>query len=130
MDRKQENERAKEQARAQLESIVEMVKALDTENEEEREEAIQAIVEDPLEISVREGWHGIGEEATPEEFLILLCTGGPAVRIIGELDRYGHPENPCIQYHDWFTSWETLFDLTDEELEAIQAYCEQFYFES
>jgi hypothetical protein len=49
--------------------------------------------------------------AKPSEFMILLCTGGPAVRIRGELDRYSEPEKPRIEYQDWFTPWQTLPDV-------------------
>src|SRR5437667_9954318 len=112
-----ENENAKQQALAQLESLVGMVKALRTAgNEEEREAAQTRIEEDPLSVEVRGDWHAPGcEGAKPSEFMILLCTGGPAVRIRGELDHYSEPEKPRIEYQDWFTAWQTLPGLRDEE---------------
>jgi hypothetical protein len=30
-------------------------------------------------------------------------TGGPAVRITGDLADYGEPETASIEYQDWFT---------------------------
>ena len=56
----------------------------------DEEAARDAIVEDPLSLEVRCGWHSPGETGDAEEFRLLLGTGGPAVRIIGELDN-GEP---------------------------------------
>jgi len=125
-----DNEYAKQQALAQLESLVGMVKALRTAgNEEEREAAQTRIEEDPLSVEVRGGWHPAGGEgAKPIEFMILLCTGGPAVRIRGELDSYSEPEKPRIEYQDWFTPWQTLPCLSNEENDALFDYSRQFYF--
>lgn len=186
MSTEEKEERAKQQARAQLESIVEMVAALDREkaaalyvrdmerakleelataggrltfyedetiadvtDEDLREEvaelladelvdddgfefdedtARQTIQEDALSVEVRSGWHTPGEESEPTEFMILLCTGGPAVRIVGDLGRYNSPENPRLQYQDWFTGWSDYTGTTSDEEEALQTYCEQFYF--
>lgn len=121
------DDRAERQALAQIESIMEMVKALDTEDDSEREQAQQTIYEDPLEISIRGGWHRVGEQADDEEFKILLCTGGPAVRIIGELGQYSEPENVRVQYQDWFTAWED-YPMNDEQEAAVLTYAQQFYF--
>ena len=43
------------------------------------EEARQAIQEDPLSVEVRSGWHAPGENSEPDEYNILLGTGGPAL---------------------------------------------------
>ena len=111
------NENAKQQAQAQLESIVAMIAALRTAgNDEEREVAQTRIEEDPLSVEVRGEWHAPGGDgAKPSEFMILLCTGGPAVRIIGELNQFGEPDEARIEYQDWFTPWQTLFDASGEE---------------
>lgn len=92
---------------------------------ESREDAEQRIQEDALEVQVRSGWHEPGDsEAEPEEFYILLCTGGPAVRIRGELNR-GEPTRAWIEYQDWFEPWKQYFDADQA---TLLAYCEQFYF--
>lgn len=157
-----DQERAKEQAKAQIDGIVEMVKRLehcqdcdgedceltdreiyaginlcykegDTATEEERkeyhnkEEARQGIQEDPVGIQVRSDWHTPGEEEVPAEYEILLCTGGPAVRITGGLDQYQQPDTAKLQYQDWFTPWE-LYRTSEEEYEALLTYAQQFYF--
>ena len=124
---KKDDELAKDQAKCQLESIYEMVENLDSEDDNKREEALGTIQEDPLEVSVRAGWHTPGQKAEDEEYLILLCTGGPAVRIIGDLNQYNEPESAKLQYQDWFTAWEN-YPLTDEDEEAVLKYARSFYF--
>ena len=124
----EEKDRAKNQARAQLDSIIEMVTALDTEDDEAREEAMQTIQDDPLSVQVRSGWCDPGEEnLVPQEFEILLCTGGPACRILGELDEHREPDRARLEYQDWGTPWTPVF-MTADESEAVLRYCQQFYF--
>lgn len=140
---------AEQNAKGWLESIVEMVAALKAFDDEDREDETpvtidgdvmesrddveQRIQESPLSVQVRGGWHNVGEEAEDEEFEILLTTGGPALRIIGDLGQYRAPERPRLQYQDWGTPWTEYiipFDdpQHDEKREAIQTFCEQFYF--
>ena len=77
---------------------------------ESQEEAEQAIYENPLSIEYRSGWASSREEMQPEEFQILLCTGGPAVRIMGELNWDGQPDRAWFEYQDWGTPWTMLFE--------------------
>lgn len=91
---------------------------------ESREEAEQRIQDSPLEIQMRGGWHDLGDREEDEEFYILLCTGGPAVRIRGELDR-GEPTRAWIEYQDWFEPWKPYFDADQA---TLLAYCRCFYF--
>jgi len=106
----------------------------DVTSEEERadyhneEEALRTIQEDPLCVEVRSGWHTPEVGGEPEEYTILLCTGGPAVRIIGDLDVHQQPTSAKIEYQDWFTAWEELTGLTNEEDGALLTYARQFYF--
>jgi hypothetical protein len=119
---------AKKEAIAQIESIVEMVSNLDNENDAEREKALEAIQNDPLSVEVRSGWHSVGSTQPPDEFCILLCWGGPACRIVGYLNEHLQPDNPRLEYQDWGTEW-TEYALTEEEQNALQTYCEQFYYD-
>lgn len=105
-------------------SIAEMVEALNARPQSE--ERCQAIEEDPLSIEVRSGWHSLGEEAGDEEFCILLATGGPAVRIIGELDR-DEPTKARLEVQDWFTPW-TEYAEADESV--LLDYCRVFCWET
>jgi hypothetical protein len=139
------NAQAREQAKAQLETLIEMVDRLDhcqnctdsdcMEQGEEQDrddyhdedKARQIIEEDPLSVEIRSGWYTPGETPEPAEFMILLCTGGPACRICGELDEHKQPDRAWIEFQDWFTSWEQLI-TNHEESQAILTYCQQFYF--
>ena len=84
----------------------------------------------PLTVLVRSGWHSPGEDADSEEFEILLSTGGPACRIIGELDRgsvaWQSGCRPVMQHQDWFKPWvESSYDI---DTNALLWFCEQFYY--
>ena len=124
----QEDNRAEQQARSKLESIVEMVSDLDSPDDEAREAAQERIQESPLSVQVRSGWCNSKGDMEPEEFTILLCSGGPAVRIYGELGRYSEPDSARLEYQDWFTPWEPLCDMSEDQEQALLRYCQQFYF--
>lgn len=84
-----------------------------------------AIQEDPLSVEIRSDWHSVGESLEASEFRILLCTGGPAVQIRGELDEYKTPCRAWIEYQDWGMPWTQFFDASQE---TLLTYCQQFYF--
>src|SRR6202035_5974528 len=103
---------ARQQARAQFESIKEMVEALRRCDDVdvdlgEREMAGQTIHEDALSVEVRGDWHIPGDmeagmvAGKPAEYKILLCTGGPAVQIVGKLSEHCEPETAELQCQDW-----------------------------
>ena len=89
-----------------------------------RDDAEQRIQEDPLSLEFRSGWVTDKKEMEPEEFKLLLTTGGPAVQIIGELDR-GEPSHVRLQAQDWFTPWT---DYMDQDTAVLETYCRVFYF--
>jgi len=95
---------------------------------EDQEQAQERLQEDPLSVEVRSDWHSPGDEesAKPSEFCILLCTGGPAVRIRGDLDEYGQPDRAYIQYQDWGTPWTDY--VGHGHADELLTYCQQFYF--
>jgi len=118
------------QARAQLESIKEMIAALDLAGEDDnaRDDAYQIIQEDPLSVEVRSDWHSPGDRDTETaEYNILLCTGGPACRIVGELDKWAQPETASIEHQDWGTPW-TKYPLNREDEAIVVRYAQCFYF--
>lgn len=97
----------------------------------DEDEARQRIEDDPLSVQVRSGWHSVGELAEDEEFEILLCTGGPAVRIVGELDR-GTPTRCWMECQDWFTPWtEVIYYTEDKRIDndMLLEYAQQCCFE-
>jgi len=126
-----EKDHAREQAEAQLASIHELVSAYKKELADENgtDEAYTAITQDPLEVSVRGDWYAPADEdfSKPTQYKILLCTGGPAVRLIGNLDNYGEPETAQLEYQDWGTPW-TRLPLQSEDIDALLAYAGCFYF--
>jgi hypothetical protein len=93
---------------------------------ESQDDARQRIEEDPLSLEVRSDWHSPGTDSDDTEFCLLLGTGGPAVRIIGELD-HGQPTKATLQTQDWFTPW-TDVDTSNEDDDALLTYCQVFYF--
>ncbi len=160
---KTEDTRAKDQARAQLETIAAMVKRLehcrdctgedceltdaeiyeginlhykdgdkatdeDKEQYHNEDDARQSLSEDPLSLQVRSEWHTPGEDEAPTEYELLLCTGGPAVRITGELSQHQEPETAKIEYQDWFTPWVRYANTSSEEDETLLTYARQFYY--
>jgi hypothetical protein len=150
---KQEENHAKDQAIAQIASIREMVARLDHtcvdencdttlergsnpdlthEEYHDTEAAREAIEEDPLSVQVRSAWLAPGdwgnkEQGSPAEFEILLCTGGPAVRLVGDLDEYARPSRVWVEYQDWGTPW-TEYYPGSSALEDVLTYAQQFYF--
>lgn len=107
-------------------------KATDEEREtyHDLDEARQNIQDDPLSVEVRSDWHTPGEpdNSGPYEFTILLCTGGPAVRIIGYLDEHAYPERARVEYQDWGTPWTEYFIKDPEDRDAVLLYAQEFYY--
>ena len=110
-------------------TYLESLNVITNEDEEKIEEIRESILNSALSVEFRSGWYSSPESITdlrPEEFKILLSWGGPALRIIGELDDYG-PVNPKLQYQDWGTLW-TDFEITENQQEALNWFCNCFYF--
>jgi hypothetical protein len=147
---------AKRQGQAQFESIKEMVEALERANEsaweappepfgnfdDANEAARRAIEEDALSVQVRSGWYQPGAkdaDKAPAEYEILLCTGGPACRIVGQLSEHGEPTTARLEVQDWFQPWteyrptnpddKTFASRIDTKAESIMlTYARCFYF--
>ena len=128
-------------ARGQLETIKELYRKFKKEEEFEswgecrsvwnwttdgiQEEARN----EALSVEFRSGWTSNPEEMKPEEFKILLSTGGPACQIIGKLDQYRQPTDIEIQYQDWGTPWTTLeISYHHDDYQALEWFCNCFYF--
>jgi len=128
---------AMQQAKAQLESIVELAVAMETAQtygeaffEGETlsfDELENRAREWPLSVLVRSEWTSPGSELTPAEYEILLCTGGPAVRLRGDLSNYGEPETAFLEYQDWYTTWDRIA-LSADESDALTQFASLFWF--
>ena len=119
-----ENVRAKAQAKAQLESIKEMLQALndayDSDSSDDKINlAYESLLSSALSVEVRSDWTPLGDCFKAAEYRILLCTGGPAVQIVGDLDAGGEPYAPALEYQDWFIPWAS-YPLDDKEEEALE----------
>lgn len=90
---------------------------------ESEDDARENIQEDALSVEVRSDWCNPGETMEAAEFRIVLCTGGPHVELVGDLDR-GTPTSVRVLYRDWGDSGE-LFDFDHDK---VLRYCGQFYF--
>jgi hypothetical protein len=109
---------AKEQAAAHYESILQLV-------QEAKEDGSYCVHDSPLCLMYRSGWQTIGEKLGPAEYQILLMTGGPAVRIVGDLDMDGVPTTATLQFSNWFHPWS---DYLACEPDVLLAYARSFYF--
>lgn len=87
------------------------------------DDAEQMIHEDPLSVEVRSDWTTPGGEMTAGEFQILLSTGGPATRIMGELDDHGEPYRAWLEVQDWFKPWTEYHEADDREVCLAYARC-------
>lgn len=153
--------RAKEEARAQLDAIIKIMRRLwhiadcdgtdcslsdqeiyeglgylyegrnatdeDREIYHDEDSAKEELESNALSLEVRPDWHPLGDTDAPREYSILLCTGGPAVRITGNLEG-DDASSAALQYQDWYTSWEDFNDMSSEEGRILLDYAQQFSF--
>lgn len=84
----------------------------------DQDDARQMIQEDALSVQVRSGWVSPGDEMLAEDFELLLATGGPAVRIRGELDANGEPHRAWLEVQDWGKPWTQYFNIEGDTLLA------------
>lgn len=100
------------------------------DDEPDEDKARETIQEDALSVEVRSDWRSVGgDDDGPTDYRICLCTGGPAVQIIGGLGAF-EPEDARLQAQGWFIPW---FDvpwslLPDDAEETLLAYARVFYF--
>lgn len=84
----------------------------------------------PLSVEIREGWKEPGDDISfePTEFRILLSTGGPALRIMGELDRHNEPSRCWLEIQDWGTPWSRFWTRHEYEANALRWFASLFYY--
>lgn len=118
----EQNQRMNEWKEENDEELAELEEAAGDCDDEE--DARQRISEGPLSVEVRSDWASPGEELTAGEFRLLLCTGGPAVRIVGELNR-GEPCRAWLEFQDWGTPWTQYFGASSD---TLCQYASHFFF--
>lgn len=101
---------------------------VDGEEYADADELTQRVMESALSVDVRSGWTPASDvPLQAEEFQILLSTGGPAMRIIGDINR-GSADGAKMEFQDWGTPW-TLFCGEDEDYDAaLDWFVSCFYF--
>jgi len=93
------------------------------------EEIIDELREKPASVQIRSAWNNCPSEFKPEEFRIELSGGGPATRIIGDLDEHAEVWSVKPQHQDWFQPWKDL-PLDEEETKAVKWFANLFYYGS
>lgn len=90
-------------------------------DDKRRENAHLAVLQSPLEVTYRaEGTDPAKLEAS--EIVILLSTGGPAVRLVAGCDAAGLFDGDVhIETQDWGTSW-TRINLSESETNTLDAW--------
>jgi hypothetical protein len=112
------------------EDVSKLTAARESDDQAAQKDVEKTINETPLSVEVRSGWYDLcnkDADKKPAEFCILLSTGGPACRIIGELSEHGEPTSARIQHQDWGTPWTNCWLDQDEET-ALLAFAACFYF--
>ena len=106
--------------------IKEMDWADDPDHERVADGIYDMVQEDPLEVQIREDWHNLNQFAEAAEYMILISTGGPALRLTGRLAlirQCFEPESAGLEYQDWGTPW-TYYP--EESGDALIWYASQF----
>jgi hypothetical protein len=84
----------------------------------------EEIQQSALSLQVRSDWEELGTDLEPGELCILLSTGGPALRIVGDLGRFNCPKDCRMEYQDWGTPWTEYWAIGSAVLDSWAA---QFY---
>lgn len=111
---------AYQQAELQYNCIVELLAAA-----QDAEDPADELRQLPLSVTTRSAWGSAGSPLLPAEYELLLCTGGPAVRVTGDLDDDFEPVTATMQHQDWGTPW-TDFHTADES--KLLAFSSHFYY--
>jgi len=131
-------DRARQQAQYKAEDIAQLMTALERARETDEpatyeDELLDADAleerahEMALSVEVRSDWHTPGGDTETGEYLVLLCTGGPAVRLTGNLGAFAEPEDVRIEYQDWFTPWE-MYPVDEATSAALLTFAGLFYY--
>ena len=96
---------------------------------DELREAIEdELREEPLSVLVgHSGWVSPGSELVPNKFELMISTGGPAMRVVGEI-LYGSASDPVVEWQDWFKPWTEYNNEQEALQEALEWFCNLFVF--
>lgn len=121
-------EGARENAKGALEEILGSYRAYmagdgpGLSGDDNREAIEERMREGVLSVQVRSGWRepGDADHCGNVEYEILLATGGPALRVYGELNGYGEPEGAELQMQDWGVPWREVWPCEVEEMDEAR----------
>ncbi|MFY9828789.1 MAG: hypothetical protein WAK69_09260 [Rhodoplanes sp.] len=124
------DDRGLEEVRSQFEKIARLVIALQSADVFAREDAEKRIHEDALKVMIRSSWHEPGRDYVhvPIEYCILLCSAGPTVRIVGDLNEYGEPVSARIEHRDRLNSFQTWVGNCGSVEKILPAFARCFNF--
>lgn len=115
------DEQARDQAKSQLGSIIEIMDEIETcnndEDEYQGEYSIEELDDQLLDCC-------IDVQPPDQEYHLLLCTGGPAVRVVVGTDR-GEVDWVRLEYQDWGTPW-TRYSLSKNEEAYLLEFAQRF----
>jgi hypothetical protein len=123
---------AKTAALGALGTIKQFIDSLNDANEKKNDALFDEILNDaleyPLSVEVRSGWEVVGSGFEAQEYMILICTGGPAVRITGQLSEHNEPISAVLERQDWGTPWVFTAPINDNETVILMDYANLFYY--
>ena len=97
--------------------------------EELREAIEEELREEPLSVQVgTDEWVAVGEVLEPSKFELLMSTGGPAMRVVGSINCHGGASDAVVQWQDWFKPWTEYNNEQEALQEALEWFCDLFYF--
>ena len=114
---------------AHIERLIRLRDSCNNSNHHDWAEDIQQQIDEmPLTVDlVRSDEDNPDQDGNIVGYEILLCTGGPAVRIIGPLTSYDEPDDALLQCQDWFTPWQPVTVPHTTQM-ALQDFARSFYF--
>ncbi len=87
----------------------------------DQDEAEERLFSNALSVEFRSDWETDPSTLQAAEFRVVLCTGGPHVEIIGELDEADEPKDCEIYWRDWDDHGRLNYDEYDTG--AVEDYC-------
>jgi len=126
-------EHALQNAKGWFEEIRDAYREYEREaNEMDKDQVRERMTESALSVLVREAWHEPGKAEKPVEYEILLTTGGPGLRVWGELSECGEPVSADLEMQDWGVPWRKAWpwesaDETEAKA-AVQWFASLFWF--
>lgn len=74
---------------------------------------------DPLlELKFGAVFHAGDTDRQPQRFWALIGTGGPAMRIVGEINQFGEPEECRLEVQDWGQPWTDFGTAAQIDLDS------------